>query len=240
MVVPDGRGMLVAVATYALHRTRLARLLELERVRMRIATDLHDDIGSSLSQIAILSEVAERRMTQPDPAVAEPISRVSRISRELVDSMSEIVWAINPRNDRLQDLASRMRRFAVDMLTSRHIALRFCSPDDERQTFVETDVRRQVFLIFKEAVHNAVKHSGCTEVLVEIGVENRRLILRVTDNGRGFDAGQSTVGHGAQSMRARARDLGGHLDIISVPGQGTRVHFVVPLTRRATNVRKAS
>ena len=124
---------LVAAAAYGLHRVRLARVLEIERVRTRIATDLHDDIGSSLSQIAILSEVAERRMKQPDPAVAEPISRVSVISRELVDSMSEIVWAINPRHDRLHDLVSRMRRFAADMLTSRRIALRFRSSDEERK-----------------------------------------------------------------------------------------------------------
>jgi signal transduction histidine kinase len=230
----------VAAAAYGLHRVRLARLLEIERVRTRIAIDLHDDIGSSLTQIAILSEVAERRMKEPDPAVAEPISRVSLISRELVDSMSEIVWAINPRNDRLRDLAARMRRFAADMLTSRKIALRFRSRDDEQDVPIDAELRRQVFLIFKEAVHNAVRHSGCTEVEVEIGVRNRRLVLRVADNGRGFDAGETADGHGVTSMRARARDMRGSLEIRSAPVHGTTVRVDVPLTRRATGARKAS
>jgi ligand-binding sensor domain-containing protein/signal transduction histidine kinase len=234
MVVP------VALAAYGLHRIRLVRLLELERVRMRIATDLHDDIGSSLTQIAILSEVAERRMKGPDPAVSEPISRVSVISRELVDSMSEIVWAINPRNDRLQDLASRMRRFAADMLAGRPIALRFRAPDDEHGVSIGADFRRQVFLIFKEAVHNAVRHSECTELQVEIGLQNRRLVLSVSDNGRGFDARQPADGNGRRSIESRANGLGGRVEIVSAPGRGTTVRVVVPLSRRTVLAPKAS
>ena len=179
-------------------------------------------------------------MKQPDPAVAEPISRVSVISRELVDSMSEIVWAINPRHDRLHDLVSRMRRFAADMLTSRRIALRFRSSDEERKVPIDVDLRRHMFLIFKEAVHNAVRHSGCTEVEVEIRVQNRHLLLRVTDNGRGFGAGAVTDGHGVQSMRTRARDMGGDLEIVSAPAHGTTVRVNLPLTRRTTGARKAS
>ena len=235
-----GAAALLVFAAYALHRVRLVRLLELERVRMRIATDLHDDIGSSLTQIAILSEVAERRMMKPDPGVAEPISRVSLISRELVDSMSEIVWAINPRNDRLRDLAARMRRFGADMLTSRQIGFRFRSPDDVQDVPIEADLRRQAFLIFKEAIHNAVRHSRCTEVDVEIGVQHRHLTLRVTDNGIGFDARLCSEGHGVPSMQARARGMGGRLEIVSEPAGGTTVRFEVSLARRAGGARKAS
>jgi ligand-binding sensor domain-containing protein/two-component sensor histidine kinase len=235
-----GAGLLVALAAYALHRIRLVRLLELERVRMRIATDLHDDIGSSLTQIAILSEVAERRMQRPDPAVAEPISRVSVISRELVDSMSEIVWAINPRNDRLQDLASRMRRFAADVLSGRQIALRFRAPDEAHSVAIDTDLRRHAFLVFKEVVHNAVRHSGCTEVDVDIGSQNRRLVLVVHDNGRGFDRRQATGGQGLRSMEARANSLDGQIEIVSAPDQGTTVRVIIPLTRRTAGRRQAS
>jgi ligand-binding sensor domain-containing protein/two-component sensor histidine kinase len=235
-----GAGLMLALAGYALHRSRLVRLLELERVRTRIATDLHDDIGSSLTQIAILSEVARRRMTKPDPAVAEPISRVSAISRELVDSMSEIVWAINPRNDRLQDLASRMRRFAADVLTGRQISLRFRAPDDVQNIPIDANLRRQVLLIFKEVVHNAVRHSGCTAVQVDIAVRNRSLVLVVGDNGRGFDDRQATDGQGLRSMAARANSLDGRVDVVSVPDRGTTVRVVIPLTRRPAGARKAS
>jgi len=231
--------LMLSMAMYAVHRTRVARLLELERVRTRIATDLHDDIGSSLTQIAILSEVAERRMTQPDPAVVQPISRVSSISRELVDSMSDIVWAIDPKHDRLFDLAARMRRFAADMLATRRIALRFRSPDELHDVPIDADQRRQMFLVFKEAVHNAVRHSRCTEIQIDFGLEAQHLVLRVSDNGTGFDAAGATEGHGLASMDARTRAIGGALEVTSRPGRGTIVRFEVPLAIRTTGLRKA-
>ena len=231
--------LLLSMAIYALHQMRVARLLELERVRTRIATDLHDDIGSSLTQIAILSEVAERRMTQPDPAVVQPISRVSTISRELVDSMSDIVWAIDPKHDRLFDLAVRMRRFAADMLATRRIALRFRSPDELHDVPIDTDQRRQMFLVFKEAMHNAVRHSRCTEIQIDFGLEAQQLVLRVSDNGTGFDAGGATEGHGLASMHARTRAIGGALQVTSQPGHGTVVRFEVPLASRTSGLRKA-
>ena len=113
--------MLVGVAAYAVHHYRAGRLLELGRVRTRIATDLHDDIGSSLSLIAIQSEVASRKVDKESRQVAEPLSEIAATSRELVDSMSEIVWAVDPQQDRLRDLAHRMRRFAADLLTPHNI-----------------------------------------------------------------------------------------------------------------------
>jgi signal transduction histidine kinase len=235
-----GAACVVALGACALHRFRLERMLELQRMRTRIATDLHDDIGSSLTQIAILSEVAERRMNGPDPAVVEPISRVSLISRELVDSMSEIVWAINPRHDRVQDLASRMRRFAADMLTAGEIALRFRTPDGVQNAVLDADLRRQLLLIFKEAIHNAVRHSRCTEVQVDLGLEHRRLVLSISDNGQGFDSRHTPAGHGLRSMEARANSLVGRVEIDSAPGRGTTIRAIVPLARRAVRVRKAS
>ena len=225
--------MIVALAAYALHRVRVARLLELERVRTRIAADLHDDIGSSLTQIAILTEVAQSRMTGHDPAVIEPISRVSSISRELVDSMSEIVWAINPRYDRLQDLAARMRRFAADVLTSRCIALRFRAPEPAVDVRMSAEHRRQCLLVFKEAIHNAVRHSSGTEVAVEIELAGRVLAWTVSDNGIGFDPQRPSQGHGLRSIEARARAMGGRLEITSRPGRGTTVRLSVALDNRA-------
>jgi signal transduction histidine kinase/streptogramin lyase len=228
-----GLTMIMALAASAVHRIRVTRLIELERVRTRIATDLHDDIGSSLTQIAILTEVAQRRIAGHDPAVVEPISRVSSISRELVDSMGEIVWAINPRNDRLQDLAARMRRFAADVLTSRRIALRFHAPDPAVDVPMSAEHRRQCFLVFKEAIHNAVRHASCSEVAVEIVLVGRLLAWTVSDNGKGFDARRPTEGHGLRSMEARARALGGCLEITSRPGKGAVVRFAVALDHRA-------
>jgi signal transduction histidine kinase len=225
-----------AAAVYRLHRYRVARLLELERVRTRIATDLHDDIGSSLSQIAILSEVAGRLVDPAHPKLAEPLADIAGISRDLVDSMSDIVWAIDPERDHVDDLLHRMRRFASDVLSPRDIRLGFHSPAEEQDLRMVADLRRQIFLIFKEAVHNVLRHSGATEVRVDFRVVHGWHSLRVADNGGEFDFARDrdTVheGHGLRSMRERARDIGGGTEIHSRSG-GTTISLRVPVGRRA-------
>jgi len=217
---------LVALLAYRFHRSRVRRALELERVRTRIATDLHDDIGSSLSQIAIWSEVAARG--SGEPGMRETLGGIATACRETVDSMSDIVWAVNPTHDRLGDLAHRMRRFASDVFTARDIAFRFDAalPDD---LALGTDLRRQVLLVFKEAVHNAVRHAGCASVEARLTLADGCLRVVLRDDGRGFDPGQRHDGHGLASMRARADALGGALSVRSAPGQGTTLTLVAPL-----------
>jgi ligand-binding sensor domain-containing protein/two-component sensor histidine kinase len=223
----------VAAISYWLHRFRVTRLLELERVRTRIATDLHDDIGASLSQIAILSEVASRSVDRTQAQLATPLTDIAGISRELVDSMSDIVWAIDPERDHLGDLVHRMRRFASDVLSPRDIRLVFQSPPEEQDLHMGADLRRQIFLIFKEAVHNALRHSGATEVNISFQVERGWLNLNVLDNGRGFDFVGDHDGHGLRSMRERARTVGGVVEIGS-SGKGTSVTVRVPVGKRIT------
>ena len=147
-------GTAAALLAYALHRYRVAQVLAVANVRTRIATDLHDDIGASLSQIAILSEVAQRGAGKEGRNGA-PLADIAGISRELVDSMSDIVWAINPEHDRLSNLVYRMRRFATDLLGAQGIALHFRSSLSDRDLRIGANVRRQIYLIFKEAIHNA-------------------------------------------------------------------------------------
>jgi len=201
-----------------------------ERLRTRISTDLHDDIGSTLSQIAILSEVAHRTPTTAEGA--GPLSDIADLSRELVDSMSDIVWAIDPEQDRLDDLSHRMRRFASDLFTHNGTRVRFQAPAAEPNPLVGADIRRQVFLIFKESLHNMARHSGCTEVDIRLQLEGGRLQLAIADNGRGFDVQQIRAGHGLASMAQRARQLGGLLTVDSTPGRGTAVNLEVPLAPR--------
>jgi two-component sensor histidine kinase len=220
-----------AAMIYWLHHYRVMRLLELERVRTRIATDLHDDIGSSLSQIAILSEVANRQVDRTQSQLAEPLADIAGISRELVDSMSDIVWAIDPERDQLGDLVHRMRRFASDVFSPQDIRLVFQSPADEQDLQMGADLRRQIFLIFKESVHNVLRHSGATEVSIDFRVEHGWLNLKVTDNGRGFDFVPDHDGHGLRSMRERAQSVGGGIEVSSSP-QGTAVALRVPVGRR--------
>jgi signal transduction histidine kinase len=208
---------------------RVSYLLEMERIRTRIATDLHDDIGSSLSQIAILSEVVRQRLGPVEAGICEPLTRIADISRELVDSMSDIVWAINPQKDLLGNLTQRMRRFASDVFTAKGITFQFQATMPEQDIRVGAELRRQIFLIFKEGIHNIVRHSGCTSARVGFLFDSGFVILTLEDNGKGFDSSEASLGHGLANMRSRSEQLGGQLTVSSQSNQGTTITLRAPL-----------
>ena len=228
-------------AEEALRKSREERLAELERVRRRIATDLHDDIGSSLTQISILSEVAHQHVAQGDKQAVEPLARIISVSNELVEAMSDIVWAINPKKDHLSDLLQRMRRFASDIFTARNIAFQFHVPSGDKNIELGANLRREIFLIFKESVNNTVKHSGCSRAEIDFRLDGEWLVLTVSDNGKGFDAAaaaagaeitiQSKGGNGIISMQKRAAEMRGEFQIVSRKGEGTTSTLRVPVSR---------
>ncbi|HEU4833200.1 MAG TPA: two-component regulator propeller domain-containing protein, partial [Pyrinomonadaceae bacterium] len=229
---------LVAV-THLIYRYHTRRLIELERVRTRIATDLHDDIGASLSKIAILSDVAGQELsTMRDSPVAAPLTQIADTSRDCVDAMSDIVWAVNPQRDHLSDLTQRMRRFAEDLLDAKNIELTIRSSLDDKDVALGADLRREVYLIFKECINNVVKHSSCTEAGVVFSVNGPWLTVSITDNGKGFEPDSNgdspgMGGHGLASMQRRARALGGSLQIDSGVSRGTSVTLKVPIGHRS-------
>jgi signal transduction histidine kinase/ligand-binding sensor domain-containing protein len=229
---------LIGFGIYSLYRYRIKQIIKLERVRTRIATDLHDDIGSSLSQIAILSEVVRQKVG--DNGANEPLNLIANTSREMVDSMSDIVWAINPHKDHLSDLVQRMRRFAEDMLDAQDISYQFIVPETVRNITLGADLRREVYLIFKECVNNLAKHSQATKAEININLENEKLIVEINDNGRGFVMPESTSpvvfpqsngfgGNGLRNMQRRTKDFKGDLQIDSEIGKGTRIKLQVPV-----------
>jgi signal transduction histidine kinase/ligand-binding sensor domain-containing protein len=219
------------IAEERLRRSREERLAELEKVRARIATDLHDDVGSSLTQIAILSEVAQAQ-ANGNGSATEPLVKITDVSNELVGIMSDIVWSINPAKDHLSDLVQRMRRFAADVFAARSIEFQFLAPVSNGEIAVSSNIRREVFLIFKEAVNNIVRHSQATNVRVELAADGGEVSLRMSDNGVGFDTANpkpSAGGHGIVGMRKRVEDLGGKLQIISEIGTGTTIALSLPM-----------
>ena len=223
-------GILLVCFGYWAYQFRVQQLLELERVRTRIASDLHDDIGSSLTQIAIMSEVARRQ----DGHSAEPLERIADLSRELVDSMSDIVWAINPKRDRVTDLIQRMRRFANDLLEPAEIEVTFCTTPEHPSTPLQADIRRELFLIYKESLNNIARHAKCRKVDISVEIEGSQLSMKIRDDGRGFQAQHGNGrGHGLGSMRERARRLGGGVTIVSQPQGGTTLALTVPLNHPA-------
>ncbi len=221
--------MLATSIVFLLYRYRLTRLLELERIRSRIAADLHDHVGSDLSSIAIQSELVKQHL-DGNTGAAKSISTIAGTSRELLDSMSDLVWTINPERDRFSDLSQRMRRFASDILTASNIEFSFESQGADPSMKIGPDVRRQVFFIFKEVINNIVRHSGSTEVKIALGTKENSLTLVVNDNGKGFDPVATCDGNGLANMRMRAKQLSAALNIQS-NGGGTTISLKVPLSR---------
>ena len=229
---------LVLVAL-SLHRARVSRLLAVERMRTRIATDLHDDIGASLSQIAVLSEVI-RQQTPGDRELSDRLERVAATARELVASMSDIVWAISPSRDSLRDLVQRMRRFASDVLTARGVPFTFHAPAEMDELRLDAELRRHVYLIFKEAVNNLARHARAGSATIDLSVADGRLTVKIADDGVGFDTGGAESGTGLASLRTRAAAIGATIHVASAPGRGTSVQLELPLGGRARRLRRGA
>jgi ligand-binding sensor domain-containing protein/two-component sensor histidine kinase len=213
---------------YVIYNYRLRRLLELERVRTRIATDLHDDIGANLTRISLLSEVARQKAENGNGSL---LASIADIARESVASMNDIVWAIAPEHDSLLDLTRRMRQHSEEVFALREIDLNFNAPPSESDLKLSVGVRRDLLLIFKEAVNNAAKHSDCTKAWIDFTCRNSILKLQIKDNGRGFEKDSETDGQGLRSMTRRAESLGGTLVIDSRRDSGTSVKFEMTLQK---------
>lgn len=210
---------LIALTIYAFYRNRLARLLEMERIRTRIATDLHDDVGANLTRISLLSEVAKQdKISNPNT-----LTSIADIARESVASMNDIVWAIAPEHDSFSDLTRRMRQHAEEVFSMQDIDLYFDAPVTDIHLKLSINVRRDLLLIFKEAVNNAAKHSACTKVWIDFRLENSILKLQIKDNGKGFKNNLESDGQGLRSMTRRAESLGGKINIDSA--NGTTIGF---------------
>ncbi len=228
--------ILTMLAIYLFYKNRLKRLLEMERMRTRIATDLHDDIGANLTKISILTEVVQQqfaRSTKEENGFGAGglLENIAETSRESVASMSDIVWAINPKKDSLLDLTRRMRRHAEETLQQRDILLKFDAPAANLDLRLDADTRRNIYLIFKESLNNIVRHAQATAVEINFRTEQNKLFLQITDNGSGFDATQDSDGNGLLNMKKRAAVFGERLQIISACGEGTTIVLCVGLAR---------
>lgn len=226
-------------------RRRLRRKLEraerqrdIERERSRIARDIHDDLGVQLTRITMMSESARGKPASAEPAAAD-LKIINDTARELTRRMDEIVWAVNPRHDTLEGLATYLEEFAQDWLAAAGIRCRLDFPLQFPDWHLTSEVRHNVFLAAKEALHNTVKHSGASEILVLLVVKKRSFELAIEDNGRGFaldpqsrgasaSAGR-TAGNGIENMRRRLAAIGGICEIQSLPAGGTKVRFTVEL-----------
>jgi signal transduction histidine kinase len=207
----------------SLHRYRLNHLLSMERVRTRLATDLHDDLGAGLAEIAILSEVAKR---QEPPRTIALLDGIAGRARSLRESMTDIIWTVDPHSDCLADLVLRLRQIAFSMLESDERSVEFLAPRGEQlEMELAPIVRRHALLFFKEAVINVARHAGATAVRVEIEAVKGRFRMSIRDNGCGFDPQQPRAGRGLKSLQYRAGELRGTLQVQSALGMGTQIEL---------------
>jgi signal transduction histidine kinase/ligand-binding sensor domain-containing protein len=220
----------IGVLIYFIHRLRMNRLLAMEKVRTRIARDLHDDMGSTLSTINILSEMAKMKVAHDSQKTGEYLEKISDNSSRMMEAMDDIVWSINPTNDSMQRITARMREFATGVLEAKNIDVSFRVDDRVKDLKLDMEARRDLFLIFKEAVNNLAKYAHGTRADIDISILKNKLLMKIQDNGNGFDVQQADSGNGLINMKKRAQSLKGRINIESIPRIGTKIVLEVPLT----------
>lgn len=235
-----GLGLLVAIVRAMFVRTYKKRLLImqiqrdiLDKERTRFSRDIHDEIGAGLTEIAILSELSRKDAEIP-VSTSGQIGQVAELARSLVDKLSEIVWSINPQHDTLEQFVSYLREYSHRYLENANISIRWATPAEIPVVKVSSVARRNLLLLFKEALANAVKHSDCDSLEIGLGLKDGNMEMWVYDNGNGFDR-WNNFRHGLQNMCDRAAEIGGVCKIESAQGKGTRVFIKVPVSKLSMN-----
>ena len=220
--------------TELIEKEKMASLYQqqykIQQVRNKIASELHDDIGATLSSIHLFSEVAKKEINRDSLNALPMLEKIDNSSREMMQSMNEIVWSIQSKNDDTANLVDKIQSFASQLLSARNIAFRFDYPAHFLTLPIAMEVRRNIYLIFKETLNNISKHSQATEVDMEVELIEKNIHISIRDNGRGFDMENPSPGNGLLNLHDRSREISGQLHIDSTPGRGTRVDLECILT----------
>ncbi len=213
--------LLIAAFFYALYRYRLSQLMRVEKLRDNISINLHDDIGSTLSSISILSEMALHRNT--DLESEKMLGEIKENSMVMMDRMDDIVWSINPKNDSLENLFVRIRAFAGRLFEAKDIEYSITIDENIHHVLLNMEYRQHIYLIMKEAINNIVRHAECTEAAIIVTYNAPLLSITISDNGIGIRNTSSSGGNGLYSMKKRASEIKGTLDIQTHTGKGTSI-----------------
>jgi signal transduction histidine kinase len=214
---------------YGLYRYRLHQVLAIERLRARISTDLHDDTGSTLSSISILSDMAMQEAN--DTPLTPMLKEIRDNSLSLLEKMDDIVWSINPRNDTLESLMLRVKRFAAQLFEARGIEYEIDIEPEVRRLRLLMDHRQNLYLIMKEAINNLVKYSDADRANIRARYVRHHLVVEISDDGRGIPADAMAIGNGIINMQNRAGEMKAELAIRTAPGEGTTVTLRLKTTR---------
>jgi signal transduction histidine kinase len=217
-----GTARLVTVRRYRHRLAELERQHALERERTRIARDMHDGLGSELVKISMLGEIAEDQTN--DPELLRPrLRKITQTARDAVRGMDEIVWAVNPKNDTVENLANYLCQFAREHFDVTPTRLHLDVPPNLPDHPLGTEVRHNLFLLVKEALNNAAKHAHAEDVWLRLGADRHQLNIEVEDNGCGIGASTGRTGHGMENLRSRSEQIGAHLEVSSRAELGTKI-----------------
>jgi signal transduction histidine kinase len=227
--------VLISLTGYFLfNRYQLKRKIKeqeaLLSVREKIAKDLHDEIGSTLTGIRILSDVTGKIIHDDQGKASGLLQKISHQSSEMQQAMSDIVWAVNPNNDKLQDIIVRMREYAGQTLEIKNIHTRIEIDESILTQKLDMSQRRDLLLIFKESINNIAKYANASQVDIRFNKQQEQLTLHITDNGKGFDTNVIRSSSGLKNMQSRTIALHGICEIKSEPGKGTQIHISIPCT----------
>lgn len=210
----------------AICSSKIGRYFAEDQIRSKVARDLHDDIGSTLSSIRIMSNIALEK-NEPTTAL-NYLKAILQNATAMQESMSDMVWAINPKNDTLEEVIIRMKEFSAEILEPLNILYDFMENGDLSHVKLDLSTRKDLYLIFKETLNNIVKYSGCNAVMIHLFHTPAGIRLEIEDNGKGFDTSRTYSGNGLHNMRDRAQAIGATLEIESVPSKGTMVRVSIP------------
>lgn len=211
---------------YSLYKYRLKQVLKIEKLRNQISLDLHDDVGSTLSSISILSEMA---MHKKENASLNMLNEIKENSISLMERMDDIVWSINPHNDTMESLFLRIKTFAAKLFEAKEINYKIDIDENIKQIHMKMENRQDIYLILKEAINNMVKYSECTNAEINISFHSGQLFILIKDNGKGFDTEKISFGNGLNSMKKRADGMNAFLKIDSESEEGTTINLSVKI-----------
>jgi signal transduction histidine kinase len=194
---------------------------------MRISRDLHDDIGSTLSSINMISSMAAQTLAA-DKKPTDLFQTISSASRQAMELMSDIVWSINPKNDRMEMIIIRMRQYASEILEAAQTAFVLDVDEASISVTLPLEHRKDFYLIFKEAINNIAKYSKAKNAVISMRMRHGKLHLQITDDGIGFNPDTAYSGNGLKNMSARAAQLKGDISILSDVTQGTSIELSIP------------
>lgn len=196
--------------------------------RESISHDLHDNVGSTLNSIAVYSEIVKQKIHYNDPEVTPLLNKIGNVAQELVTTLNDIVWAVNPKNDQFENIILKMKLFASDLLMAQNVTIDFQVDESLNDYQLTIEKRKHFYLIFKEAINNVYKYAKCTYVMIHIYQCENNICMEIKDNGIGLDIENVRYGNGLQSMQERSKAIGGSINIVSQLHEGVSIQLSFP------------